>query len=97
MNINQLNVGLNYKDIVLIPKKGIANSRDNVDVSCEFLGKRYKLSIVPANMSCVIDFSLAEWFSKNNYFYILHRFYDYDEIFKWVVNNNMRINNNLKI
>ncbi|MEK6881746.1 MAG: IMP dehydrogenase [Nanoarchaeota archaeon] len=87
MNINQLDIGLNYKDIVLIPKKGIVDSRDDVDVSCEFFGRKYKLPVCPANMKSVINFDIAEWLSKNNYFYILHRFYDYKNILDWIKQN----------
>lgn len=87
MNLRELNIGLNYNNVVLIPKKGILNTRDDADVSQYFLGRIYKLPIIPANMSCVIDFKLAEWFSNNNYFYILHRFYNYDEIYNWILNN----------
>lgn len=81
------NYGLSYDKIVLIPKLGILNSRDDADVSCEFLGKRYKLPICLANMKCVIDFKLAEWLANNGYFYILHRFYNYEEIFNWIKSN----------
>ncbi len=87
MNINQIDYGIGYKNIVLIPKRGIVSTRDEVDVSCDFLGKKYKLPICPANMKCVIDFKLAEFLSLNGYFYILHRFYDYDEIFNWIEKN----------
>ncbi len=87
MNINQLSLGLSYHNVVLLPKLGILPSRAQADVSCKFLGKRYKLPVCPANMKCVINFELAEWFSKNEYFYILHRFYDYEEVFKWIANN----------
>lgn len=75
---------LNYNDIVLVPKCGILSSRDEADVSCKFLGRKYKLPICPANMKCVIDFKLAEWCSENDYFYILHRFCEYEEIFNWI-------------
>lgn len=79
--------GLTYNNIVVIPKLGIVNTRDDVDVSQEFLGKQYKLPIIPANMKCVIDFKLAEWLANNGYFYILHRFYSYDDVFNWIKDN----------
>lgn len=42
---------------------------------------------MPANMKCTIDFKLARFLSENNYFYILHRFYAYEEIVDWIVKN----------
>jgi GMP reductase len=39
------------------------------------LGKhKWKLSVVPANMECVINEELAVKLAKNGYFYIMHRF-----------------------
>jgi GMP reductase len=38
-------------------------------------------------MKCSIDFDKAVWMSENDYFYVLHRFYDYNYIFEWVANH----------
>ncbi|MEK6885271.1 MAG: IMP dehydrogenase, partial [Nanoarchaeota archaeon] len=78
---------LSYNNIILIPKRGILSSRQLADVSYNFLGKKYKLPIILANMKCVINFELAKWLSNNGFFYILHRFYNYDDIFNWIKNN----------
>ncbi len=79
---------MNYNQICLIPNLGILDSRDNANVSCDFAGRNWKLPVVPANMEASISFELAEWMADNDYFYILHRFYDYDLIFDWVERNN---------
>jgi GMP reductase len=63
-----------FKDINLVPKKCIVNSRSECDTSV-ILGKyKFKLPIVPSNMECVISEELAEELAQNGYFYILHRF-----------------------
>lgn len=65
-----------FNDIQLIPRKAIVNSRQECDISC-MLGKReFKLPIVPANMKCIIDESLAIKLASGGYFYIMHRFTD---------------------
>jgi len=73
----------NYSDICLVPKLGVVNSRQDVLTTTKFLDRTWNLPIVPANMKCVIDFKIAEELENNGNFYILHRFYEYDEILKW--------------
>lgn len=63
-----------FRHIRLIPKKCIVNSRKECDPSVQ-LGKfKFKLPIVPANMTTVISEEMAIFLAKNNYFYIMHRF-----------------------
>jgi GMP reductase len=64
-----------YQDIALIPRFFKGKSRSDLDVSCDFLGKRFKLPVVPANMSSVINEDIAKYLSFNGYFYIMHRFF----------------------
>ena len=78
---------LSYNDVVLIPNLGIVSSRKDVDISIKFGNHKFRLPVIPANMACTIDFNLANLLSENGYFYILHRFYDYEKIFDWVKNN----------
>jgi GMP reductase len=78
---------LSYNDVVLIPKLGIIPSRKSIDTSVIFGNKRFNLPILPSNMFCTISFELANLMSENDYFYILHRFYDYEIIFNWIKNN----------
>ena len=63
-----------FKDINLIPQKGIVNSRSDCDTSITFGNYNFKLPIVPSNMECVINDKLAIELSTNGYFYIMHRF-----------------------
>lgn len=65
---------LNYSDIYLVPNYSELNSRSEANVSAEFLGRKFKLPVTPANMASVINEDLAKWCSENDYFYIMHRF-----------------------
>lgn len=73
-----------YKDIVLQPSYSDIKSRSELDVTKEFLGRKFNSVAIPANMKCTIDFDKALQLSEAGYFYVLHRFYDYDQILKWV-------------
>lgn len=68
-----------FKDINLIPRKCIVNSRNECNTNT-VLGKHsFKLPIYPANMSSIIDIELAKQLAKNGYFYTMHRF-DIDQL-----------------
>lgn len=82
---------LNYKDIHLIPNYSRLKSRAEADTSVTLGDYTFKLPIVPANMASCISFEKATWLAQNGYFYIMHRFYEYDEILNW-----MRRMNNCK-
>lgn len=82
-------IGLTYQDIALIEKYGVLSSRSIANTYINFLGHKFRMPVVPANMRCVINFKLAEQLAKNNYFYILHRFYKYSEVLNWLRNKNI--------
>lgn len=63
-----------YSDVHLVPKYSTIDSRSDVDTSVTLGPRTFKLPVIPANMRAVIDESLAEWMSKNDYMYIMHRF-----------------------
>lgn len=65
-----------YDDVCLVPRYSELASRSDADTSVEFLGKKFNLPIIPANMVDVINIPIAEMLSKEGYFYIMHRFYD---------------------
>jgi GMP reductase len=77
---------LHYKDVVLNhPQYSEVYSRDDLDVTVDFCGYEFNNPAIPANMQCSISFEQAENIINNtSAFYILHRFYDYSEILKWV-------------
>lgn len=82
-----MNKELAYSDIALQEGLGIVQSRSQCNTSVDFLNRVFKLPVCPANMACTIDFDLARKLAYNGYFYILHRFYDYDKIKQWIVTN----------
>jgi len=75
---------LNYKDVHLVPNYSELRSRAQADVFVDFGKFTFKLPIVPANMASCIDMTKATWLAQNGYFYIMHRFYEYDEILNWM-------------
>ncbi|MBP1525525.1 MAG: GMP reductase [Spiroplasma ixodetis] len=69
-----MNVKFDFEDINLIANKGIVKSRKECDTSVKLNGFTFKIPIIPANMSAVINQELCIWSAKNNYFYVMHRF-----------------------
>jgi GMP reductase len=65
-----------YDNICLRPKYSELPSRAKADTSTTFLGHKFKLPVVPANMQDVISWELAGALDLNEYFYIMHRFGD---------------------
>ena len=63
-----------YDDITLIPKYSELETRSKADISVEFLGSKWKLPVIPANMQDVIGLDNAQWLASHGYFYIMHRF-----------------------
>ena len=82
-----MNTFYSYKDIVLQPAYSEIQSRSSLDTSVKFLGKTFESAAIPANMKCTIDFKKARELSEAGYFYVLHRFYDYEDILDWMVEN----------
>jgi GMP reductase len=65
-----------FDDVTLIPQFFNGTTRKNIDVSCK-LGKfTFNVPVVPANMQSVMSAEIAEKLALENYFYIMHRFYD---------------------
>lgn len=68
-----------YKDINLIPRYSIVDSRSQCDTSITFGEHTFKNPVMPANMESVIDEDLAVELATNGYFYVMHRF-DVDSV-----------------
>lgn len=77
-----------YRDVNLIPRKCIVESRAECDTSLKFGKHTFNLPIVPANMSSVINESVAENLASNGQFYIMHRFLTDEQIISFVKNMN---------
>jgi len=65
-----------YDNICLRPKYSELESRSKANASVDFLGYKFRLPVVPANMQDVISWEIANELSHDNYFYIMHRFGD---------------------
>ena len=78
---------IHYNQICLIANYSEIRSRDDINTNTEFLGRTFKCPVVPANMASVISFDLAKELSEAGYFYILHRFDDYLNIYEWIEAN----------
>lgn len=63
-----------YDDINLITRYSVVESRSECDTSVKIGKHTFKNPIIPANMESVISEDIAIELSKNNYFYIMHRF-----------------------
>lgn len=69
---------LSYDTVTLYPKHSHLSSRNLGDTSLVFCGRKFNLPVVPANMKDVIGESNAKYLSENDYFYIFHRFGEYN-------------------
>ena len=67
---------LSYDTVCLRPEYSYLKSRSEANTSVDFLGRTFKLPVIPANMIDVISMDNAKWLSENDYFYIMHRFED---------------------
>lgn len=63
-----------YDDICLRPKYSELQTRKDANTSTTFLGQKWRLPVIPANMQDVISWDIADALQLNNYFYIMHRF-----------------------
>jgi GMP reductase len=66
---------MTYADIALSPRYFEGNSRSELDTEIDFLDYKFKLPVVPANMSSVVDEDVCRSLANNGYFYIMHRFF----------------------
>jgi len=78
---------LNYSDVILEPAFSSCHSRSNINTKMSLGDIEFNSVAIPSNMRCTIDFDRANDLSEKGYFYILHRFYDYEEILNWIRSN----------
>jgi GMP reductase len=89
-----MKLALSYKDVVLVPNYSEVVSRDRLStkiklpLSSPYSNWIFDNPILPSNMACTISFEKAEELAKAGYFYILHRFYEYEDILNWIVKVN---------
>ena len=81
-----MDISLHYENVFLKPNFNSVKTRSEIDTDINFLGKVFKLPVIPANMKCCVDFDLCQFLDIKHYFYIMHRF-DHD-IFAFVKDAN---------
>lgn len=69
-----------FEHINLVPRKCVVSSRSECDTSLRIQKGNhtwmFDLPILPANMECVMDPTVAKQLASNNYLYSMHRFGD---------------------
>jgi GMP reductase len=65
---------LYYDDVYLIPRYSELPTRKEADTKVTFGPRIFDLPIIPSNMMGSISVDWARWLSKNNIFYVMHRF-----------------------
>lgn len=65
---------LTFEDVLLAPGYSDIASRADIDISQEFLGRKYGIPIISANMDFVTEERMAMAMLANRGFYVLHRF-----------------------
>jgi GMP reductase len=76
-----------YDDVALVPEFYTGTSRSNIDTSCSLGRYKFKVPVVPANMKCVVDATIAKTLQQNGYFYVMHRFMEKGVLQKWIMEN----------
>jgi len=64
-----------FSAINLIPRKCIVDSRSQCNTSLKFANHTFSLPVVPANMECVMNDSIALKLARSGHFYIHNRFH----------------------
>lgn len=72
-----MDISLHYENVFLKPNYNSIKTRAEIDTDVNFLGKVFRLPVIPANMKCCVDFDICQLLDIKHYFYIMHRF-DHD-------------------
>jgi GMP reductase len=85
-------IKLDYKDVLLRPKRSTLNSRSEVDIFREFGFKNHDrtiktIPIIASNMDGIGTFSMAHTLAKHQLMTALHKHYDVDELEQFYLKN----------
>jgi GMP reductase len=72
-----MDISLHYENVFLKPNFSSVKTRSEIETDINFLGKVFRLPVIPANMRCCVDFNICRLLDSKYYFYIMHRF-DHD-------------------
>ena len=79
-----MNKTFDYDDINLIPQYSDIMSRNECDTSITIGKHIFKIPHIPANMESVITPEICKNLATNGYFYIMHRFLDFQSITEFI-------------
>ncbi|KAK2197340.1 bifunctional Aldolase-type TIM barrel/IMP dehydrogenase-GMP reductase [Babesia duncani] len=69
-----------FNDVVLVPEKCILKTRADANVEARLGNRTFKIPLVIANMPAVLNEETAIELAKKGYFYIMHRFGNFDNV-----------------
>ncbi|KAL3123422.1 hypothetical protein niasHT_004594 [Heterodera trifolii] len=97
-------IKLDFRDVLLMPKRSQLASRSEVDLNREFVFKNSKatytgIPIIASNMDTVGTFEMAETLSQSNLFTAVHKHYSVEEWKEFAnrVRNNSNVLNSVAI
>ena len=73
---SEIREAYSYSDVTLIPALGILESRKQANTTIRLGTRTFSLPVLPSNMKCTINSSLAHILARESYFYMMHRFDD---------------------
>jgi IMP dehydrogenase len=77
-------LGITFNDVSLIPQYSDIKSRNDVDLSVDFLGFPIKIPLMSANMSTVTGPTMVSAMSRNGGIGILHRYEQPGTVIEWI-------------
>ncbi len=84
--MDKIKLGLSFDDVLLVPKKGIVNSRKDVDLRSKLTNNiTLKVPIISANMDTVTEAKMAIAMARWGGIGFIHRFLSVEEQFKQVL------------
>ena len=86
---------LDFKDVLVKPKRSFINSRSEVEITREYKfkwcpRKIVGTGIISANMATVGTFEVAKHMMKNKMFCCLHKHYPVEDLIKFITENDCR-------
>lgn len=73
---SEIREAYSYSDVTLIPALGMLESRKQANTTIRLGTRTFSLPVLPSNMKCTINSSLAHILARESYFYMMHRFDD---------------------
>lgn len=95
----ELDIKLDFKDVLLRPKRSTLKSRSDVDLTRELTFRNSNntfkgIPIIASNMDTVGTFQMAKAFHKHNLFTCAHKFYKPDDFVKFFEDDEINNDNN---